>query len=698
MKYSIIILLLAGINLYPQNFIWKNPLPQGKNINHSQVINQNTVIACGDEGLLIKTTNGGEEWQTLQRVTMRDLNSLFFKDELNGFIVGSAGIIIKTTDGGLNFEILDDNKTYDLNSIVIINQNILIAGSNGKFKKSSDDGINWITVELSNSRSISDLFFLSESKGWMVGENGMLRFTEDIGTTWMDKESSTNALLSSIFFINDQIGFATGINGTILKSTNGGNNWFKINLEFSNWLKSIIFFDEYNGIVVGQPGIILTTSDQGMNWTSSADADEFKFNDISLFNSSAWVFGEIGTILKTSNKGSEWEFQSSGIFNQFNDVHFLNEEVCWIVGSDGLAIKTEDGGDTWQSVITNVQTSLNSVFFSNELLGSIVGNDATLITTIDGGQTWVRENLSRISQSTHLYAIAINQFSRRIIGSGGICVQWLPINEDGDMDWVPIMSGGYDLNALFSIWEGRQTVFVGNNGTARFVYNRWEGITINPIQMPAIYDLEDVFYSNLNTGWIVGKYGAVFKTYSRTNYDLINLLPVNRLNTVFFVDSLTGYTGGTSGSIFKTTDGGFNWTRINSGITNEITKIHFISESTGFIIGTNGLIMKIEDGSGSPSFTELDENPIISNFELYQNYPNPFNPSTTIRYQIPESGIVTIKVYDLLGKEVSTLVNDYKAAGTHDVIFNAEELSSGIYFYSLQSGNFMKTKSMTVLK
>jgi hypothetical protein len=117
-----------------------------------------------------------------------------------------------------------------------------------------------------------------------------------------------------------------------------------------------------------------------------------------------------------------------------------------------------------------------------------------------------------------------------------------------------------------------------------------------------------------------------------------------------------------------------------------------------FIIGTNGLIIKIEDASGSPTNNELNENPAISDYELYQNYPNPFNPSTIIRYQIPEAGFITLKVYDLIGKEVSTLVNDYKIAGTHNVIFNATDLSAGIYFYSLRSGSFIKTNKMIVLK
>jgi hypothetical protein len=91
-----------------------------------------------------------------------------------------------------------------------------------------------------------------------------------------------------------------------------------------------------------------------------------------------------------------------------------------------------------------------------------------------------------------------------------------------------------------------------------------------------------------------------------------------------------------------------------------------------------------------------DQNPIA--FSLEQNYPNPFNPSTKIKYSIPNSEFVTLKVYDVLGNEVATLVNEEKSAGSYEVNFNASQLSSGIYFYKLQTGNFAETKKMLLLK
>ncbi len=89
---------------------------------------------------------------------------------------------------------------------------------------------------------------------------------------------------------------------------------------------------------------------------------------------------------------------------------------------------------------------------------------------------------------------------------------------------------------------------------------------------------------------------------------------------------------------------------------------------------------------------------IPQEYELFDNFPNPFNPTTIIRYGLPGDGFVTLKIYDILGREVATLVNEYKAAGTYNVTFNASNLSSGVYIYRLKSGDFVASKKLLLLK
>jgi hypothetical protein len=94
-----------------------------------------------------------------------------------------------------------------------------------------------------------------------------------------------------------------------------------------------------------------------------------------------------------------------------------------------------------------------------------------------------------------------------------------------------------------------------------------------------------------------------------------------------------------------------------------------------------------------------DKNIIPAKFSLEQNYPNPFNPSTKIQYNLPENSFVSLKVYNIIGKEVASLVNNVITAGTHEVLFDASGLNSGVYFYTLKTGNnFVQTKKMILMK
>ncbi len=103
-------------------------------------------------------------------------------------------------------------------------------------------------------------------------------------------------------------------------------------------------------------------------------------------------------------------------------------------------------------------------------------------------------------------------------------------------------------------------------------------------------------------------------------------------------------------------------------------------------------------GKGNYINTDWDAAKLVKEYALEQNYPNPFNPSTTIKYQLPNDEFVTLKVYDILGNEVTTLINEEKVAGKYEVNFNASTLASGVYIYKIQSGSFINSKKMLLLK
>jgi hypothetical protein len=104
------------------------------------------------------------------------------------------------------------------------------------------------------------------------------------------------------------------------------------------------------------------------------------------------------------------------------------------------------------------------------------------------------------------------------------------------------------------------------------------------------------------------------------------------------------------------------------------------------------------DGYNLTTRISNNQTTVPGNYSLSQNYPNPFNPVTKIDFSIPKNGTVTLKIYDLLGKEVVTLINKEMNSGSYTVNFDASKLSSGTYFYKLTSGNFSETKKMLMIK
>ena len=134
------------------------------------------------------------------------------------------------------------------------------------------------------------------------------------------------------------------------------------------------------------------------------------------------------------------------------------------------------------------------------------------------------------------------------------------------------------------------------------------------------------------------------------------------------------------------------------GTTTEPQEYSYMDNSVG--TGIYYYKLKQIDYDGSFEYSDIVEVEVTApmEFALRQNYPNPFNPSATINYQIPELSNVTLKVYDVLGNVIETLVNEEKQSGIYNVEFDATGLSSGIYLYRLQAGNFIETKKMLLLK
>jgi hypothetical protein len=193
-----------------------------------------------------------------------------------------------------------------------------------------------------------------------------------------------------------------------------------------------------------------------------------------------------------------------------------------------------------------------------------------------------------------------------------------------------------------------------------------------------------------------------FKT--TTGYYQFSPVQGDRFSAVFFL-----YNGTTpvATGVFETSAAASSWTQFSvdfiyvSGLTPDNCKIAFVidgpTSGTDYHVGSNFLVDDLNLTGTATSVN--DKNITPAKFSLEQNYPNPFNPTTKIQYNLPQNSFVNLKVYNAIGKEVASLINSVVPAGTHEILFDASGLNSGVYFYTFKTGNnFVQTRKMILMK
>jgi len=416
-----------------------------------------------------------------------------------------------------------------------------------------------------------------------------------------------------------------------------------------------------------------------------------------------------------------WEIVPSGTTEDINSIFFYDYEVGFACGNSGTVIKSIDSGKTWQVVPTTVSFDLNDLFMFHQDTIVAVGDSGTIIFSDSGGSTWwggpyyTPENFYSISFSN----------GNGICGGSSQSIYWV-VYTGTSMTWVEIQSGffgggfwgAYMLNPQFGFVAGENSIFQPLFGKSTDSGVNWDftAFYLNGNEGKAT----GIDFTDLNTGYVSASVwdgtGAIAKTTNGGS----NWLSTMFTNPLWSIDfpisgaSQVGYAVGSQGTILKTYDAGANWQQQISGTNLKLNKVHFKDFDFGFAVGENGIILRTTTGGEPVTFVE-NENQSPLSFELFQNYPNPFNPSTKIKFTIPtvetrhasSLQMVTFKVYDVLGNEIATLVNEEKPAGEYEVEFNSHSgevrnLTSGIYFYQLSAkggaGSFIQTKKMILLK
>jgi hypothetical protein len=201
-----------------------------------------------------------------------------------------------------------------------------------------------------------------------------------------------------------------------------------------------------------------------------------------------------------------------------------------------------------------------------------------------------------------------------------------------------------------------------------------------------------------DTNLFAGTYDGIFlSTNNGENWTAVN----NGLSSTYVsslaVSGSTLFAGTNDGGVFLSTNNAASWIAVNSGLTKTFVQ-SFAFSGTDLFAATAGKGVWKRPLSEMITSVEGDLTKIPLQFNLCQNYPNPFNPSTLIRYELPRQSLVTLKIYDILGREVAILVNEQKPAGRYETRFDGKSLSSGVYFYRIKAGDFVQTKKMVLAK
>ena len=401
---------------------------------------------------------------------------------------------------------------------------------------------------------------------------------------------------------------------------------------------------------------------------------------------------------------SQWVQQTVPVSKPITGIKFIDSLKGWACTDYGTQhdtcyiIYTSNGGTNW--VIQNSQyntifQSMNMIDASTGYVGGYAfspGPGTIIVKTTDGGLNWTTIPAGTSSGVTDMYFLNAD--------SGYMCSS-LFIN-------------------LYTTTNGGQNWELRTNGINASVYR--------------------LFFLNYNTGYA----GAASNLYKTTNAGLswFQLSPFSSetVYAVYFFDELTGFIGLTNHQIGKTTNGGSNWNikHVFDPRPEVISDIYFVNNNTGYagtgwlqrilkttdaglnwgyqIVSTGSIrisvlndlnvwsaqygISRTTNGGGNIVYEDVKQisGNVPEDYKLYQNYPNPFNPSTKIKYDLPQKENVNVKVFDVLGNEIKTIVNESQNGGSYEAEWDASYYPSGIYFARLTAGEYAKTIKMILIK
>lgn len=702
-------------------------IPEDNNLWDLHFINMFYGWAAGDSGTILRTMDGGESWMKQSTGTEHNFKSAFFSDSLLGWAVANEPI---------HFNPFDEPDAWK-----------------GRVWSTSDGGATWSEQNFpADAGLIHCLYFQDNQKGWALGVKnesidvfvdtyGVAYFTENGGQTWVEKfNPELKLVFTDIDFADDQKGWIVGFassssenGGTIFRTTDGGENWFRIAENETLW--QVDFIDSLKGYACGAkygaawgPPVIRTT-DGGKNWEKirMEEHDGQALYGLAVFQDTVIAMGDEGYMAYSTNPWGDYgEHYGEELFTQtlidtlyeFEDIFFIDEIRGWVAGRKSIGphewvqtiLHTGDGGRNWKEQYTfrsdlwmSHTLRLDAVQFVNATEGWAsghvvdVGSSQTsgILHTNDGGKTW-QQQANGVSKGEIVDLFFFDDQNGWALtnsrSSPDLFIQLLKTTDSG-VSWDLINTGQPGLITIGSAIRSGSVFFQDVNtgwvlgAQCDLIKTEDGGKTWSEVPLPEEWvNTYDIVFNSEQRGIICGE--TIFQTQDAGDQWSENHLIDRSFTDIYFADSINGWMVGEWGNIYHTRDGGDNWTAIDHTASNAALKaVTFCDTQNGWAAGRSGTIIKIDNPDVSGVYDSSDgKNAHL----LIRNYPNPFSTQTTINYRLTQSGRVTLIIYDLSGRKIFMLVDDFRPAGIHTVHWDGRDnlgrkVSSGVYICKLKA-------------
>ena len=678
----------------------------------------------GNNGTLLKTTNGGDNWNIINIGVTNKLNYITFIDTSIGLILGSGGLILRTTNGGDNWTTINSGTNAELKSFTAGNSEIsllftptcFICGGNGVILKSTNTGASWTLSNSPVQNNLNSGLWYSINSNYfpiIVGNSGTI-IKRAADSSYIFKKLEGNNI-SSLFYY-------TGIFDQDLRNGNlAGFEWPKGSGKTGIFTAGLSIAAHYQGQLresmasyKGEyfPGVC----NNGVAQTN----DTFKFYSVKRGDGSSTNTDWLNWGLMAPYGAPFVDVNNNGIYDPQIDTPGVKgaSQTIFLSYTDGFP-DTHNPGEGFGGGTAPLCSEVHLTAWCYSQPSYTDMQFLKFVIINKGTQPWTRTFFSLVSDpdlgnanddyvgcdTTRKLAYCYNSSNNDpVYGAAPPAVGFLLLKGAYSKYNNPPKQLDMTSFIYFSSSQFSALCETDPTGEPTEAYHFMQGFKkdsscwLDPLQLitpPNYYKKIKFIYPGdpeTNTGWTEykGSIGNCWPSDSSGTPTIPNIAGDRRMVMNSGAENLTVMPGDTQTIVVCQLIA-----RGNSNL-NSVTKLKQLADvaiefyNSGYVIGINKISSEVP-----------------TRFRLEQNYPNPFNPVTKIRFCIPPlnpplvkvgSGMVTLKIYDITGREIQTLVKEKLNPGTYEVTFDGSNFASGVYFYQLVSGNFIESRRMVLIK